>query len=696
MKKLLKLLPFFSLLVVFASCNKEGDNSNGGSSSGFVSGDTISEYNKTSKFYFADTTNGVDLATYHAKDKGDVPYVNIAQFFETAGNNFSSALPSVDGKTITFQNPDKSNAYAKFNALDNSIEFKNINNMTSFAKTNNDLGPDLALDATIYLRESNKTKIAVEGQSKKINLDKYSINIYEQGGRFYAPFEFLCNTVLSALNYGYTYNGKDYYQDNDKFTSPEYTSLCYSSDIGFLYYSKYSNGQVEYNACFYKKEPKGNEAYRFQTKETDGLYSAIVLFSDGTGKLINNDKATNQEVDAQVEYNYSYGKRLFKYKKENDQLILDAYDVDLSATKVDEGTPLKHSLRINLAQTRFGLAERSQEVTDYNYGLLCLTFDHFYGVKEAKGIESFDTFCTTKGVKNDLKSKNLTTYGEALTKTLQQELNDAHTAVNCLSVYGEPSSYLLAGYREKYESAKNKEIIFGTSELMSKRFERYGADPLVIVGDTAFISFDKFTSFGLLSGMSTFTEQPRDYADGNAYNGLGVVCASLNEIANNTAIKNVVLDVTANTGGLLNIVPFIAGITTPDPTMCLKDSVSGQVIEFHYETRLNGDADLTTLANKYNFYVLTSKYSFSCANALPTVLKGTNVKLLGQKGAGGTCPVFRCNDACGSIFVMSGIYNIVYKDGNTYKDNENGVPVDIEVAEADFYDFEKIVTLIKK
>lgn len=692
MKKLLKLLPFFSLLVVLVSCN----NSNGGSSSGFVGGDTISEYNKTSKFYFSDTINGVDLATYHAKNKGDVPYVNIVQFFETTGNMYSSGLPNVDGKTITFQNPDKPNSYAKFNALDNSIEFKNINSMTTFAKSNNGLGPDLALDATIYLRESNKTKIAVEGQAKKINLDKYSINIYEQGGKFYAPFEFLCNTMLSALNNSYTYNGKDFYQDTDKFTSTEYTSLCYSGEAGFLYYSKYSNGQIEYNALFTKVEPKSNEAYRFQTVAKDGIYSAIVLYNDGTGKLLVFDKTSNQEVEAKVEFNYSEGKRLFKYKKENNQLILEAYDVDLSATKVDDGTPLVHSLRINLDKTRFGLQERTQEVTDYNYGLLCLTFDYFYGVKEAKGIESFDAFFAAKGVKNDLKSKSLVTYGEALTKALQQDLNDAHTAINCLSVYGEPSSYLLTGYREKYESQKNKDIISGTGALMGKRFEKHGADPLVIVGDTAFISFDKFSSFGLLSGMSSYTESPRDYADGNRYNGLGIVCSALNEIANNTSIKNVVLDVTANTGGLLNIVPFIAGITTPDPTMCLKDSFSGQVIEFHYETRLNGDPDLTTLANKYNFFVLTSKYSFSCANALPTVLKGTNVKLLGQKGAGGTCPVFRCSDACGSAFVMSGIYNIVYKSESNYLDNENGVPVDIEIAEADLYDFDKIVTLIKK
>ena len=195
--------------------------------------------------------------------------------------------------------------------------------------------------------------------------------------------------------------------------------------------------------------------------------------------------------------------------------------------------------------------------------------------------------------------------------------------------------------------------------------------------------------------MASYTEEPRDYASGNQYNGLGVVCSALNTIANNSDIKNVVFDITANTGGLLNVVPFIAGIATADPTMYLKDTVSGQVIEYHYTTLLNGDPEPTTLSNKYNFYVMTSQYSFSCATALPTMLKGTNVKIIGQKGAGGTCPVFKCNDACGSAFVMSGIFNIVYKSGNEFLDNEGGIPVDIEIAEEDFYNFEKIVTLIK-
>ena len=44
---------------------------------------------------------------------------------------------------------------------------------------------------------------------------------------------------------------------------------------------------------------------------------------------------------------------------------------------------------------------------------------------------------------------------------------------------------------------------------------------------------------------------------------------------------------------------------------------------------------------------------------------------------------------------MSGIFDIVYKNGNEFLDNENGIPVDIEIAEADFYNYEKVISLIK-
>ncbi len=696
MKKLILAFGMLGILALTACAGGSGDSDPTSGGSKFVPGSVITEYNKQSKIYFSDSTNGQAFPTYHASGKNDIPYVNITDFLATVGSNLSSTTPKVEGKKLTLSKEDNNKSYVKFDAEANTLELNNIDGMTSFAKTNNNIGPDLALDATIYLRESNKTKIIQEGSSKTINLNTYGINIYEQGGQFYAPFELLTNTLLSSANYSYTYNGMDYFQDVDKFTSPEYTSLCYSGENGFYYCSKLSSGLSDVMGNFMKKEPKSNEAYRFQSIADDtGSYSAVVLNNDGTGKLVRYNSATQSEEPVRVEYNYSDGKRLFKYKKEDNKLKLEAYDVSLSESSIGDSAEFKHNLIINLDKTRFGEKERSRELADYNYGLLCLTFDHFYGVKQSKFTSSFDEFCQAKNVKNDLKSTTIRTYSDALAKTLQKELNDAHTAISSLSVFEDPRGAYYIQYGENYKSARNDEISRGTSVLNSKRYEVIGSDPLRIEGDTAFIAFDKFTSFGLLSGMNQYTEEPSDYAAYNTYNGLGIVCSALNIIANRPEVKNVVLDVTANTGGLLNVVPFIAGIATADPTMYLRNMVSGQVTEYHYTTYLNGDPDLTTLANKYNFYVMTSKYSFSCATALPTMLKGTNVKIIGEQSGGGTCPVFKCNDACGSTFLMSGIYTINYKDGNEYKDNENGVPVDIAIAEADFYNYQKVVQIIK-
>ena len=197
-----------------------------------------------------------------------------------------------------------------------------------------------------------------------------------------------------------------------------------------------------------------------------------------------------------------------------------------------------------------------------------------------------------------------------------------------------------------------------------------------------------------MCGLEQCNDDPKDYANPNTYNGLGIVCSSINQIRKNSNIKNVVFDITANNGGLFNLLPFISGIAVADPIIYLKDTVSGRVVEYHYTVNLDGDS-LHTLQGQYNFFVMTSKNSFSCANALPSILKGTGVKIIGEKSAGGTCPVFKCNDACGFAFNMSGVYNICYKSGNDYINNEAGVEVDIAIEEKDLYDFNKVVNLIK-
>ena len=160
-------------------------------------------------------------------------------------------------------------------------------------------------------------------------------------------------------------------------------------------------------------------------------------------------------------------------------------------------------------------------------------------------------------------------------------------------------------------------------------------------------------------------------------------------------IKNIVVDITANTGGAMGVMPFVACIMTKDPTFSVVDSRTGQVIEYHYEADFDGDGVYgDTYADKFNFFILTSDASFSCGSALPSMLKGTNVKILGIPGAGGASPITSFTDASGFGYKTSGQFGVCYKDNGTYKTIENGVPVDYEISKNLWYDYPNLTKKI--
>jgi hypothetical protein len=93
---------------------------------------------------------------------------------------------------------------------------------------------------------------------------------------------------------------------------------------------------------------------------------------------------------------------------------------------------------------------------------------------------------------------------------------------------------------------------------------------------------------------------------------------------------------------------------------------------------------------------MTSDVSFSCGSALPAMLKGTNVKIIGQAGAGGASPVTAITDASGFVYNSSGQYGIFYKDGTNYKTIENGVPVDYQLDKSLWYDYPNLTKKIQE
>ena len=71
--------------------------------------------------------------------------------------------------------------------------------------------------------------------------------------------------------------------------------------------------------------------------------------------------------------------------------------------------------------------ERSPQLAAYGTNELCMELDHFYGLKEAHGISSFDELALSSGLLDQLMDTNANEADKALAKLLHYCLDDGHS-----------------------------------------------------------------------------------------------------------------------------------------------------------------------------------------------------------------------------------------------------------------------------
>ena len=172
-----------------------------------------------------------------------------------------------------------------------------------------------------------------------------------------------------------------------------------------------------------------------------------------------------------------------------------------------------------------------------------------------------------------------------------------------------------------------------------------------------------------------------------------------NEIEKNENVKNVVIDLTCNAGGKTATLAYLISYLTNDPTITVSRELSGDVIEFHYQTDLNQDgiygSSKDTFKDKYSFYILISGGSFSCGNHFPTICKDLGIAtIIGETSGGGSCVVSLISNASGYIYHSSSENVSLIKDGDDYSHNDNGVTPDIKVDSELWYDHAKLDNFI--
>ncbi len=337
--------------------------------------------------------------------------------------------------------------------------------------------------------------------------------------------------------------------------------------------------------------------------------------------------------------------------------------------------------------------ERSEEFAEYGVNELCMELDHFYGLREIHGINSFYELLLGSGLMDSLLSTDANKADLALAALLNNYLDDGHTGYNnnsWMTGLSPEENPMLAD--PGFSSLQSEEI-----ETLYRDIEENYEDaekPYLEVGNTAYVHFREFA----------VEMDPADYYEGVSEDDIDddtialIIYAHQQINRKDSPIENVVLDLSDNGGGQVDAAIFVMSWFLGETPFSVAGMATGAMSTAYYRADVNLDRvfdEKDTLEGK-NLYCLISPISFSCGNLVPWALKASNrVTLLGGTTGGGSCVVLFMSSAWGSTFQISGTKRISFVKNGSYYDVDRGVDPDVALTKpATFYDREKLTEII--
>lgn len=323
----------------------------------------------------------------------------------------------------------------------------------------------------------------------------------------------------------------------------------------------------------------------------------------------------------------------------------------------------------------------SKEFAAFNYGELCLCYDFLYGLKESHDIKTFDQFFTDTNLAALIKSQNSSGTDLALYTAVNLFFDDLHCAFGCPS-WNTDFDELKSVAATIPEGAFRSRIQGVKAELTAYRTAKRpdGFLPYEELGDTAYITFDEFA----MDMTADHTVLPTDADLPNLKKDtIRLVQYAVQKITRaNSPVKNVVVDLSLNGGGVVFTADYLLAAFLGTSSMATKDMITGaqSMVNYKVDTNLDGVFDeKDTLANRgLNLYCLTSGYSYSCANMVPSMFKDSGkVTLIGRTTGGGSCAVMQGSSASGAIFQLSSPMRFSFSKNGGFYDVDRGAEPDV-------------------
>ena len=336
--------------------------------------------------------------------------------------------------------------------------------------------------------------------------------------------------------------------------------------------------------------------------------------------------------------------------------------------------------------------ERSEALCEITYRELCFMLDITYGLKEQHGITNFNTYFKTTGLDNVLKDPDPELADAAISKLVYDYFADVHSTYMFNSAYTGADFYEAAEYTSD-ENCQVYKVYAYDAKLQGEREEAGLTEGGVIlnayeeVGDTAFITFDSFST----SSIEYYNYVTDDGLDLEALSevymtdtiGL-VIYANAMIHREDSPVQNVVIDLLCNGGGQLDAAAYISSWILGEMDMRLRNQMTSAEYAFRYKADVNLDGAVTEEdcldPDTLNVYCFISPSSFSCGNLLPSILKSDGrVTLIGQQSGGGGCAVYTTAAADGTVFNISSSYEFCMVKNGSYYSVDEGIEPDIYI-----------------
>ncbi len=312
-----------------------------------------------------------------------------------------------------------------------------------------------------------------------------------------------------------------------------------------------------------------------------------------------------------------------------------------------------------MLESKYNEKDIPEALRIHNYNYYCLVIDYFFGLKNDRNIESGKSFIKYD---NFMKGDN-----NRKIYDIVFQLDDLHTShvgkgyynydiYGTLSFKGGLNGPKVSGFYNKVSKVQNSAVdYFGVSGGMIDfpDFEYINGDTLVIY----------------LMEFKVETPPLIEEIIKNA----------------NSETKNIVIDLTFNTGGNLGAALRILTLAT------------NEEVWYHSKNPLNNERSSYGVVGEkegydsYNYFIKTSGITFSAANLFASMGKELGIPVIGQKSSGGASAISFFVFPDSSMIIMSS--NLVLTDKD-YNSVEKGIDVDYQLN--NLYDVEEIAIAINE